>query len=162
MTDKEIYNLWLSLTPDLRYLRPRRWKQLRALIEAHRLLSILEFGSGVSTLLFDNLQLKIHSYETNAEFIDFVKPHCSARVKFFHWNNKQTEITNRFDLALIDGILPREPQLAAALGHAHFYALDDCERSTKAKLIPFVSEFIRIDDHSTSMAIFEDRSYVRA
>ena len=161
MTDEEIYKKWKSLTPDLRYLRPKRWEQIKEVIQSNNLNSIIEFGSGISTILFDNLGLHIVSYETSGKFISFVKPLCSPKVKFIKWNNRGLYITKRYDLALIDGILPRIPQLEAISGHSRFYAIDDFDRCIARESLPFIKPLKRVDNQSTILAIFEDTLYAR-
>jgi hypothetical protein len=162
MNSREIYTLWRSKTPDLRYLRPRRWDQIQQVIDQHSLKSVLEFGSGVSTILFDSLGISVVSYETNAEYIEFVRQLCSPKVTFIHSPNKKVDISSNFDMALIDGILPRAPQLKSAINHARFYFLDDFERSIKANLSPLINGMSRIDNQSTTLAIFEDTHHGRS
>ena len=150
MTDKEIYSLWLSKSPDLRYLRPRRWDDIKKVIIEYGIKSVLEFGSGVSTLLFDNMNLRIVSYETDSNYMEFTKSLCSPNVVFKLWDNKSVLIDDFYCLALVDGILPRTYQLEIALKHAKFIAVDDFKDSPLYEPISYE----RIDSRSTVLAIF--------
>ena len=152
MTDEAIYNLWFSKTDDLRYLRPKRWKEIKRIISEKKVVSVLEFGSGVSTLLFDNLRLTILSLETNARFLAFVKHLCSKRVVFRLWNNRTADIKRNYDFSLVDGIVPRDWQLKLAMKHARIVAIDDFNETPRTN-IP--SNYTRIDDKSTTLAVFE-------
>ena len=149
MNDREIYKFWLSKTKDPRYLHPDRWVQLKPLISKHKITSVLEFGSGISTLLFAYNGLSVVSYETNESYMEFVRDLCPIGVDFRLWDNKEATITNHFDLSLVDGILPRNIQLTLSIEHSTFIAIDDYE----------LSSYHRIDDKLSKMAIFiKDRN----
>ena len=150
MTDREIYKLWRSKTSDLRYFRPKRWDELKKVIIEQGVKSVLEFGSGVSTFLFDNINLKVVSFETDPKYMEFVKSLCSPKVTFKLWDNKSATINDFYDLALVDGVLPRTHQLEIALKHAKFIAIDDFKDSLLRKL----TNYERIDSRSTILAVF--------
>ena len=154
MTDREIYNLWLSKTSDLRYLRPRRWEELKKIITNRKVSSVLEFGSGVSTLLFGNFGLKVLSLETDPIYIEFVRSLCPKNVSLLLWNNRSAQIFKRYDLALVDGILPRTYQLKLALKHADVVAIDDFNEGPRLQ-IP--SGYNCISQGSTTLTVFERR-----
>lgn len=153
MTNEEIYKLWRSKTSDLRYLRPSRWNELEKVIVEQDIKSVLEFGSGVSTILFDNLNLKVSSFETAPKYMEFVKSLCSPKVTFKIWDNKTVPTNDFYDLALVDGALPRTHQLETALKRAKFIAIDDFKDSLLPKLI----NYKRIDQLSTILAIFKGK-----
>lgn len=156
-TDNEIYQLWFSKTKDLRYLRPKRWNQIRKLIESQQLKTVLEFGSGISTLLFDNLGLKVFSFETNEGHLKFVKRLCSPKILFTLWDNKNLHIKGIYDLSFIDGAVSRDNQLRVALKHSKFVAIDDFEKDEKSQLSKRLTNYKRLDDESTTLAIFKKR-----
>lgn len=156
-TDKEIYQLWFSKTKDLRYLRPRRWNQIKKLIQEQQLKIVLEFGSGISTLLFDNLGLKVLSFETNEGHMNFVKRLCSPKVLFTLWDNKNLHLQGTYDIAFVDGTLPREDQFRIAAKHSKFLIIDDFSTSLKNRLEPKLTNYKRLDDESTTLAIFKKR-----
>lgn len=162
LTDKEIYKLWFANTKDLRYLRPKRWDQLKELIQSQRITSVLEFGSGVSTLLFENLGMKVVSYETDHNFIDFVSKLSTDSTKFIFWDNNNAWPKGKFDLSFVDGILPRTDQLRIALKHAPFIAIDDFQGRNRREFLPLLTNSKRIDDQSTTLAIFKQRDYGRS
>lgn len=155
MTDKEIYKLWTSKTSDKRYFRPRRWEQLRKVIESENVKSVLEFGSGVSTLLFNNLGLNILSIETDETYIKFMYDFHLKNVFYKYWDNKFTPLPGNFDLSLVDGINPRTNQLSLAIRHSTIIAVDDFVGRTENLLLPQLEGTTRIDDRSTFMAIFK-------
>ena len=157
MTTNEIYQLWFSKTKDLRYLRPKRWSQIRKLIESQQLKTVLEFGSGISTLLFDNLGLKVLSFETNEGHMKFVKRLCSPKVLFTLWDNKNLHIQGIHDIAFVDGGLPRTDQFRIAAKHSKFLIIDDFATKIKNELMPKLTNYKRLDDESTILAIFKKR-----
>ena len=152
MTDEEIYSLWFSKTDDLRYLRPRRWKEIKEIIVKRKVKSVLEFGSGVSTLLFSNMGLKVLSLETKPRYMKFVKSMCSPKVALRVWNNKNANIKDHYDLSLVDGVLPRNDQLRLAVKHSNIIVVDDFNEYLITE-VP--SRCKRIDPKTTTLAIFE-------
>jgi len=144
MTDREIYKFWLSEVRGTRYLHPDRWIQLKPLIKKHKIASVLEFGSGVSTLLFAHNGLSVVSYETDKDYMELVHSLCEPKVDFRLWDNLSADISGSFDLALVDGILPRSLQIELALQHAVIVAIDDYE----------FTDWHRIDDRLSKMSIF--------
>lgn len=157
-TDSDIYKLWLSKTSDHRYFRPKRWAELKKVISDKKLSSVLEFGSGVSTLLFQNLGLKVLSLETNKNYMNFVQSLCQQGVDFVHWNGNGYKVSENYDLALVDGDLPRLPQIKMALKSAKIIAIDDFVGGHKQRFSPYLKNYKRIDSESTFLAIFEPNS----
>lgn len=155
LTDQEIYVMWRNKTSDRRYLRRRRWNLVKEVIETYKVKKVLEFGSGISTLLFDNLGLQVVSFETDYDMIKFVQPLCSDNVTFVHWDNENFGAFGRFDLALVDGINPRTKQLAAAIDHASLIAIDDFVGRTRNQLMPQLTNFRKISDEPAFLSIFE-------
>jgi hypothetical protein len=154
MTDAEIYNLWYSKTPDHRYFRPRRWSRLKRFILKNNIKSVIEFGSGVSTLLFDSLNLNILSFETDKVYMDFVSKLCTEKVRFKLWNNKLLNIQESFDLSFVDGILPRTQQLKIAIKHSKFIAIDDYIANSEKQIDLLLSNFTRVDLSAAPLGIF--------
>lgn len=142
MNDREIYTLWTSKTSDLRYLRPRRWNYIKQFILKNNIKSVIEFGSGVSTLLFANLNLDVLSLETDLHYMDFVRSLCSPKVIFKSWNNKYLCLQGSFDLSLVDGILPRAPQIKYAVEFSKFIIVDDCRVKPGQLVNPILANYI--------------------
>jgi hypothetical protein len=156
LTDNDVYKIWLNKFNDHRYFRPNRWKDLKQAIIKNKVRSVLEFGSGVSTMLFDNLGLTVQSFETDLDYMNKVKSLCSPRVKFkLWWNNTLSNDYGDFDLALVDGILPRNYQLEFSLDHAPIVAIDDYNGRIKGTLLDRLSQMERIDTQKTLLAIFQ-------
>ena len=154
MTDVEIYNLWHSKTSDHRYLRPKRWSRLKRFINKNNIKSVIEFGSGMSTLLFNSLNLNILSLETDKSYIDFVSKLCTVKVRFKLWDNKSLNIQESFDLSLVDGILPRVQQLKYAIKHSKFVAIDDYIANDEKEIDLLLSNFTRVDLSAAPLGIF--------
>ncbi|HDY87260.1 MAG TPA: hypothetical protein ENH82_03985 [bacterium] len=77
------------------------WTVLQNFIKEHNIKSIVEFGAGISTQLFDNLGIKIISFETEKRWADKIaKKAPNANIVL--WDGKtDPEISG--DLAFIDG-----------------------------------------------------------
>jgi len=155
--DGIIYKLWRDNTLDPRYFKRWKWEKLKAFIILHPdIKTVLEFGSGVSTLLFNSLKLKVTSYETDSLYIDFIQSLKKTSVNYVLWDNNYSTLSGQFDLALVDGIIPREPQLKLAMSHAHYIAIDDYKGEMKNGLSHLTKTLIRIDKPITDLAIFEN------
>lgn len=158
MNDRLIYKAWKASTSDLRYLRPNRWKVIKDVILKYNLKSVIEFGSGVSTILFDNLGMHILSFETRLPYMKFVTDLC-PRVPIIHWDNVSLSIRGQFDLALVDGDLPRTTQLDISLKRADFIAIDDFIGQTKSQMMPSLEHLERLDKEETILAMFDNRKF---
>lgn len=154
MKDREIYNLWLANSTDRRYFRFRRWMQLKKLINDEKLHSVLEFGTGISTLLFKNLKMQVLSFETDMLYLKSIR-HLTPGINVRLWNNKHLAISDKFDLAFVDGALPRDEQLKISIESARFVAVDDYATRLKNMLKGQLEGFTRLDDESTLLAIFK-------
>jgi len=118
--------------------------------------TVLEFGSGLSTLLMDNLRLSIDSYDSEKSYIDKVKALCSESVRFHLWNNRDLEVTNKYDLAFVDGGLPRVKQGEIAFSCSDLVAVDDINACSRSVKIP--KDFERIDGGDRGLVIFRRKS----
>jgi len=154
MTAEEIYSLWLSKFKDLRYFRLIRWRYLRNFIQKNNIKSVIEFGSGVSTLLFDNLNLDILSLETNEFYMSRVQSLCSSEVRFKLWDNKTLDIQESFDLSLVDGILPRDYQLECAVKLSKFISVDDYILNADERMDSLLLNYERVDIKVASLGLF--------
>jgi hypothetical protein len=148
MLDKDIYKLWFSKTDDRRFLRPKRWNALKNFILATNSHKILEFGSGVSTLLMSNLGLNIHTYETDPAYISFVKSFNFPNITFHLWDNNSDPITDLFDLSLVDGVNPRDEQLKRSITLSRYIAVDDYVGCTARALSPTLTNLSHIPTDS--------------
>jgi hypothetical protein len=152
MTVEDIYTQWPF---KVRFLRRELWDQLKKQIVLHQITSVLEFGSGISTILFNNFGLDAVSYDTNPVYQLIVKRFNLANVEFRIWNNVSADIEGYFGLALVDGILPRANQFSYALKHARYVAIDDfTDEESSQELIPLTEGCLRIDSGNTRLAIF--------
>lgn len=152
MTDAEVYKNWPYRT---RYLRPECWKVLKRIIYAHDITSVIEFGSGLSTILFNNMGVDVYSYETNPTYMRTIKGYNLANVKFFLWDNKNLLIDRSFGLALVDGALPRTNQLQHAKTYARYIAIDDfTDPESNQGLKEMLNGYTMIAGKHTKLAVF--------
>ena len=151
-TDEEIYKEWPFPT---RYLRKERWDIIKGYIHKHGITSVLEFGSGISTLLFNNLGLDIVSYETDSIYLRTIKSYNLANVDFRLWDNTTAYIKGYFGMSLVDGILSRTNQLIYAQKHSRYIVIDDFnDKDSVAGMLPILKNCNRLDDQSENLAIF--------
>lgn len=156
--EKLIYKKFIKLTnEDPRYLRPDRWRELLRVIKKYDLKSVIEFGAGVSTLLFSNAGLRVTCYETDAAYMEIVRDVAPKSVVFRVWNNRDylLDPDEKFDIGLVDGILPRNRQAEIAIATCKFVALDDSVRDIKRSLWALLSPYPRVDLETTIISIFK-------
>lgn len=154
LATNDIYKIWSKASSDSRYLRRNRWTEIARVVSRNKVNSVLEFGSGISTVLFDNMGLKVDSFETDKDYMKSIQEMCSDRVSFTWWDNKVAHISKFYDLALVDGSLPRMMQLNYAIKHADIVAIDDFVGAIRTSMLPIVEKFPRLDTGMTFMAIF--------
>lgn len=80
----------------------RDWEFLKDTIEKNNIKTVLEFGAGLSTLMLNDLGLKVTTYEDSQGWIDKIKainPNYDVRL----WDGKTLELTDKFDFAFVDG-----------------------------------------------------------
>jgi len=151
-TDNEVYKNWPFRT---RYLRRECWDAMKKIILEHNITSALEFGSGLSTILMNNLGLDIVSCETDPVYLRKIKSFNLANVDFRLWDNNEVEIEGYFGIALVDGIIPRTRQLHYAQLHSRYIAIDDFnDFNSNEGLEPMLSKYTRLDDGKNKLAIF--------
>ncbi len=151
-TDKDIYKEWPFPT---RFLDIASWNKINHYVQKYDITSILEFGSGLSTILLNNIGLDIISYETDSIYLREVKKFNLANVEFRLWNNVDADIKGHFGLSLVDGILPRMNQLYYAQKHSRYIAIDDFNNDHQSEgLLPMLKNCNRLDDQSARIAIF--------
>jgi hypothetical protein len=156
MVDSEIYKNWPYRT---RYLRPECWAVLSRLIKVHQITSVLEFGSGISTLLFNNRGIDVVSYETSPTYLKVIKSYNLANVEFRLWDNQITNIEGEFGLSLVDGALPRTRQLFYALKHSRYIAVDDfTDPLSNVGLQPLISNCQLIAGYNTKLKVFRRKN----
>lgn len=128
-----MYPIWKAIAGKraASCIKEEDWVLIRSLVQKHGIKSVLEFGSGLSTILFDKLGLDVTSYETDLEFMEKVKRVCSGKVKFVLWDNKTTDVQGRFDCAIVDGIKPRFLQAEIAREVSDIVVVHDVGVSSK-------------------------------
>jgi len=82
----------------------RDWMFILSVIKNYNINSVLEFGTGLSTLLFNETSVEIVTFETNVNWITKVQE-INSKCDIREWDNKKLDLEefNRFDLAFVDG-----------------------------------------------------------
>ena len=158
LEEKLIYRKFTKATNgDHRFLRGDRWLEIYDIIKQYKLKSVLEFGAGISTLLFRHHNLSVTSCETDPNYMQFVKDLVDDKVDFRLWDNNVSPIaqSERFDLGLVDGALPRNRQAEIAVSCCRFVALDDSVRDIKRSLWSLFTKYQRVDKDTTIISIFK-------
>lgn len=82
------------------------WDYIKAILKEEGVKNILEFGSGLSTLLFNSIGLKVISYETRTEDIEKLKA-LGKDLDIRHWDGKGITLKesekDSIDLVFVDG-----------------------------------------------------------
>lgn len=88
----------------------RDWMFMKEVIETHKVKNILEFGAGLSSLLFAQVAEKIITFETQPGWIkDIQDKSDETKNHLFHWDGKNLDIQDfideglKFDMAFVDG-----------------------------------------------------------
>lgn len=98
--------------------------------------SVVEFGPGRSTRLFEKLGLNIRAYETDAKYAEAVRKETRANIVM--WDGKK-RVPVEADLAVIDGphksIGRRAAFGSVAAGDVAYVAIHDTNRSHEKRLM---------------------------
>ena len=152
MTDEEIYKSWPY---KIRFLRYECWKLIKKYLIEKEITSVIEFGSGISTILFNSFGIDLVSYETDPIYLREIKSYNLANVEFRLWDNSITNVGKTFGLSLVDGAMPRTNQLKYAIAHSRYIAIDDFNDENSSELLyPMVKDLKRLDDEKIKLAIF--------
>ena len=98
--------------PNPKAIKKQDWEILRQTIDTYGVKTAIEFGAGLSTMLFEEMGIKTTSYETEQLYIKKLQP--LLRTKVYQWDNKKDLKPKKVDLAFIDGELPRDKQAEIA------------------------------------------------
>lgn len=82
----------------------RDWEFLLSIIKNYNISSVLEFGAGLSTLLFNEMDVSIITFETNVNWITKIQE-INSKCDIREWDGKKVSLEefNEFDLAFVDG-----------------------------------------------------------
>jgi len=119
------------------------WEGIEQFIDDHKIKSILEFGSGMSTICFLRKGLRVDSYETNIKWMDKVADQARAEglknYRISLWDNKTEpeELNSKsvYDLGFVDGKEPRDAQLVIAMSNCKYILIHDGMRKQEKKII---------------------------
>ena len=99
---------------------------LQRLVRQYNVKTVLEFGSGLSTILFDRLNLIVTSFETDAEYMADVDRMCAGNITFYTWDNQHLPIKlPAVDMAFVDGADPRQRQINLAAESTRVMVIHD-------------------------------------
>lgn len=149
--EDKLYKTWPF---HIRYLRRECWEVIKEYIVKHEITSVLEFGSGISTILLNNMGLDVVSYETDQVYLRFIKSYNLANVEFRLWDNVTADIKGHYGISLVDGILPRTRQLYYAQKHTRYICIDDFNDENAVGLPPMLKGYTRLDDEAIKLAVF--------
>lgn len=81
------------------------WKFIQQIINDYSVKSILEFGAGLSTVILNELKLKVVTYENSQEWLDATKKlNHKADIRLWDGVNLEANVfEEKFDLAFVDG-----------------------------------------------------------
>ena len=144
-------------------MRLNRWLVVLDVLEKYGVGSVLEFGSGLSTLLFEKLGVSVVSLETDGGYLRWVKSRSRGDAKFVLWDNKNFPLKiQQFDMVLVDGDVPRRSQAETAKKCSDVVCMDDwgwgsdqSGWSTKGCGDLF-EDWRRVDNCSTILAVFKN------
>jgi len=81
------------------------WQFIQQVIDDYSVKSVLEFGAGLSTIILNELKLKVVTFENNKEWMESTKK-LNHKSDIRLWDGKELdlkEIDTKFDLAFVDG-----------------------------------------------------------
>ena len=87
----------------------RDWMFMKEVIEENGVKNILEFGAGLSSLLFGNMVDKVITFEDRTGWITKIQNMATEKNHIFHWDGKTLDLDDfkeeglRFDMAFVDG-----------------------------------------------------------
>lgn len=107
------------------HLMEKDWEFILKVIKENNVKTVLEFGAGLSTLLFNDLGVQIVTYEDQQRWLDRTKAlrDCDIRL----WDGKDVRL-GKYDLAFVDGPSGgnnREHSVRLAGEHANIVIVHD-------------------------------------
>ncbi|KKL13004.1 hypothetical protein LCGC14_2530090 [marine sediment metagenome] len=139
--------------------------QLAAFIKKHQIKSVLEFGTGKSTKLFDGLCERVVSFDTDPNYQDNKK--ASSNTSLHLWQGVADEFMEHYcrgmkiDMVFIDGPAGgenREPSYyLAQITNCRFIACHDSQREYESRWInKYLKNWALVDSTST-LSIYENK-----
>jgi glycosyltransferase involved in cell wall biosynthesis len=109
------------------------WEFLESILEKYKIKTVLEFGSGLSTLLIASKKINILSFETNERYLKQLRnKKVNEFVEIRLWNGKEIhDNLGKFDLAIVDGPpggINREISTKIASEHSDLVLIHDAGR----------------------------------
>ena len=119
-------------------LTDKDWAGIFRIIREKNVKSVLEFGSGLSTLLFSEMDFgEFVSYETEDEWIGKVSEAALSPLKILKWDGMTPPSDlGHYDLAFVDGPgegFQRKISTETAAKHSPIVIVHDCDREWERK-----------------------------
>ena len=137
--------------------------------------TVLEFGSGYSSLFWGKLALQVHSIEDNVEWYDKIVELAPENVKLIYCRDKEDyiehgqKIPSRFDIISIDGSHRLECAVSnvGRLKNGGLFILDNSDWHPDAAKFLRESGYLQVDMHgfgpinpyTWTTSLFFDRSF---
>ena len=77
-------------------------KLIEQIIVENNIKTVVEFGSGKSTIMMDKLGVSVIAYETNDEYAELIKKSLTGTSKILKWDGSEVPVTP-CDMVFIDG-----------------------------------------------------------
>jgi hypothetical protein len=147
-------------------IKPEDWYLFQRIVKEYNVKSVLEFGCGLSTFLWQAMGLRLTTCETNSTFmkrvLDLFNSHFqqSSKAYWINWNNKTFPNTISpadwsVDLAFIDGIDPRDKQIeVASLAAKRVIVHDGYTKPTPSFIEQYLENWIEIPVDSVRSRLF--------
>ena len=146
------------------------WDFIKDIIQKKKIKAVLEFGTGLSTLLISEIA-GVDTFETNSEWAEKIEAKAlNGNIKFYIWNGQDPpEIERRYDLAFVDGPVGkftggvgREMSMRLASEYADKIIVHDAGREDEKRLQEMILNgkfrFIsRSDEHQIRCNYWEKR-----
>lgn len=130
---KSIYNTY-GLKFNGGSITERDWEFICKTIDEHKVESVLEFGAGLSTLLFNDKVKNVVSYEDKPGWIKKLNDLRPCNIQL--WDGKTFTSDESFDMAFVDGPAndsPRDVSTRVASERANVVIVHDASREWALK-----------------------------
>jgi hypothetical protein len=134
------------------------WEYLRKYLEREKPQRILEFGTGLSTMLFGKYAV-VDSYETMTRIVVAMWNLGLPNVNVYPWDN-ESMVDGSYDFAFVDGAKPRGRQVEIAQALAPVVGIHDYfSVSVKPFIDKYLSGYDLDEGYTKHLKIFRDPTW---
>jgi len=129
-------------------IRQNDWEDILTIFHAEKPVSIVEFGAGISTVLFYDYGLHLVCFESIQRWINEVHA-MRPEIIIEKWDNRNIPVkwkSQSFDIAFIDGVAPRDSQILTAKQLTDKIIIHDGFHAGPWKIAKFVDDQDILDD----------------